>query len=123
MKMRIGIYTNQYPGISGCGGIGTYTHSLATGLAALGQDVHVLTNAPAYAPPKEINGVQVHCLHPGYLPVAERWLPGLRAAWQISHHAMQLVKSFALDVFEFPNWEGGGCFFKSPKTPKVVRLH
>jgi glycogen synthase len=41
--MRICLVTGEYPPQQG--GVGDYTHELATALAALGADVTVLTNA------------------------------------------------------------------------------
>jgi len=125
-RLRIGIYSNQYPGLPGTntvGGIGTYTRSLAAALVRLGHSVHVLTQSDAEAH-FEIDGVNVHCIQQRYLPILERWVPGARDAWRVSAAARKLSQDYALDIFEFPNWEGCGRFFKlSPAPPMVVRCH
>jgi len=128
--LRIGIFTNQYPGVSGAGGIATYTRSLATALAALGEEVHVLTPAEdgenQNGKPRLIDGVHIHTVKTDYLPFFERFIPGARSAWMVSAAARKLVRDYKLDIFEFPNWEGAGRFFKTapgPRVPMVVRLH
>lgn len=124
-SLKVGIYTNQYPGLSGSGGIGTYTRSLAAALHKLGHQVHVLAGGPDNQS-RQMDGVSVHSIKTGHLPIVEKRFPGARAAWQISSKARKLAKDYALDIFEFPNWEGGGRFFKGrfgPRIPMVVRLH
>jgi glycosyltransferase involved in cell wall biosynthesis len=43
--MRIGLITGEYPPMEG--GVGAFTHELATALAALGHEVHILTHRQA----------------------------------------------------------------------------
>jgi glycosyltransferase involved in cell wall biosynthesis len=128
-RLNIGIFTPHYPSQTEVGGIGTYTRNLARGLVELGHRVHVLTIESAKYGRAEANpddGVKLHVMRTGYLPFVERWLPNARAAWQISAAARKLSRDCNLDIFEFPNWEGSGRFFRcgmKGKTRLLVRLH
>ena len=59
--------SQEYPGVSDYyGGIGTQYGGLAPGLAALGNETHVVTLAPPTGvAPAELDGVRVHGLRPG----------------------------------------------------------
>ncbi len=123
-RLRVGIYSAQYPGISGAGGIATYTRSLATGLTELGHEVHVLTLGTGE--PCEVEGVHIHFVKARHLPLLERVYPGVRETFNISMAARTLCKDFNLDVFEFPNWEGRGAYFNrlpGARPAMVVRMH
>src|SRR5687767_1552497 len=110
--LKIGIYSNQYAGLNGEGGIGTYTRSLAVALAAQDHEVNVLTPGleNSIGRPQLIDGVHLHTIRRSYLPVLERVFPGARAAWSVGAAARQLVRDYQLDLFEFPNWEGRGRY-------------
>ena len=120
--MRIAYYTPNYPGLTGEGGIGTYTRSLALGLTALGHNVHVLT--PGDRPETTDEGVGVHFTPTGHLPGLDRLVPGAGACWRVHRAMRRLVKTFGIDLVEFPNWEGYGVLFELlGRVPIVVRLH
>jgi glycosyltransferase involved in cell wall biosynthesis len=120
--MRIGFYTPNYPGLSGDGGIGTYTRSLGRSLAEAGHEVHVLTpGARASAPD---GPVRVHFTRTDHLPGLDLLVPGAGACWHIGRMMRRLARVHHLDLVEFPNWEGYGlCYQRVTRTPIVVRLH
>jgi glycosyltransferase involved in cell wall biosynthesis len=127
--MKIGLYTPQYPGVTGEGGIATYTRNLAQALSALGHTVHVLTAAGEsrggqHAEPCNDRGVMVHQVRADHVPLLERVLPGSGANYRIGAAMQRLVRRYGLEVVEFPNWEGLGLWFAAlRKVPLVVRLH
>jgi hypothetical protein len=125
--LKLGIFTTSYPGITSSGGIPTYTRALAAGMVGLGHDVHVLTLAPEGCGDETlvVDGVHLHLMSGGYLPLIERVAPGAWQAAVVSARARWLAERQQLDLFEFPNWEGMGSFYKvaGRRRPMVVRLH
>lgn len=120
--MRVGIFTPNYPGVSGDGGIGTYTQNLARGLQAVGHRPTVLT--PGCGAPVVTSDGDVHFTSTRYFPIADRIFPGFGACWRVCRAMRRLVREQQLEVVEFPNWEGVGLLFqKLSRTPVVVRLH
>ena len=120
--MRIALYTPNYPGLTGEGGIGTYTRTLALGLTTFGHKVHVLT--PGDLPETTDEGVRVHFTRTGHLPVLDRFVPGAGACWRVHRAMRKLVRTCGIDLVEFPNWEGYGVLFELlGRVPVVVRLH
>jgi glycosyltransferase involved in cell wall biosynthesis len=75
--MRLGIVTGEFPPLQG--GVGDYSHQLAKALAALGAEVHVLTD-------RRCAGFQAatFTLH----PLVSRW--SFFSLWRIRHWARQL---------------------------------
>lgn len=119
--LRIGIYTPTYPGLTGEGGIGTYTRDLAHGLARLGHAVRVLT--PGDGPPADDGPVRVAFTHAGYVRGLDRLAPGAGGCWRVGRAMARLARAEKLDVVEFPNWEGMGLVYQRfGPTPTVVRL-
>ncbi len=120
--MRIAFYTPNYPGLTGEGGIGTYTRALALGLTALGHEVHVLT--PGERPETTDEGVRVHFTRTDHLPGLDRLVPGAGACWRVYRAMRRLVNTCGIDLVEFPNWEGYGVLLELVgRVPVVVRLH
>jgi glycosyltransferase involved in cell wall biosynthesis len=121
--LRVGIFTPSYPGITGEGGIGTYTCHLAHGLTSRGHTVHVVTPGPANTDTSD-GLVAVHTVECKHLPVLDRFLPGAGACYRVSRAMRRIVAGHKLDLVEFPNWEGLGVLFclRRP-APVVVRLH
>jgi hypothetical protein len=120
--MRVGFYTPNYPGLTGDGGIGSYTRTLGLGLAGRGHTVHVLT--PGTGPAVRDGAIHVHFTGTRHLPGVDKLFPGAGACWRVGRAARRLVRDHALDVVEFPNWEGYGLLFlRTARTPTVVRLH
>jgi glycosyltransferase involved in cell wall biosynthesis len=124
--VRIGLFSPTYPEINGTGGIPVYTQSLATGLLALGSEVHVLIHDATgrLEPSFSRDGVTIHAIRPRYAPLVSRWLPNLRECVETSAAAFRLSVRHGLDVFEFPNFEGMGAALWTAGRPRiVVRLH
>lgn len=120
--MRIAIFTPNYPGLTGEGGIGSYTRTLAHGLSALGHTIHVLT--PGRQTSTNDGPVRVHFTQTDYLPGIDKIVPGAGACWRIACAMQRLVRDYNLNIVEFPNWEGFGLLFaKLSRIPVVVRLH
>jgi glycogen synthase len=127
-SVRVGIFSSAYPGINGTGGIPVYTHSLATGLVALGHEAHVLVHDERGELDEEftVDGVHLHSVRATHAPVIARWLRGSRESLQTSIAALRLARRHRLDVFEFPNFDAMGAPFGALGRlvpPMVVRLH
>ena len=121
--MKIGFFSSGYPGVTGEGGIGTYTRNLAHALAALGHGVHVLIPGED-RPTVEDGPVSIHLCRNDYLPVADRIIPGAGASYRVGTAMARLVKRHGLDIVEFPNWEGVGLWYAAQRpAPFVVRLY
>jgi glycosyltransferase involved in cell wall biosynthesis len=120
--MRIGFFTPNYPGISGEGGIGSYTRTIGRGLADRGHEVHVLT--PGRCESKTDGPIHLHGVAMDRLPGLDRLAPGAGACLRVALAANRLARRRRVDVFEFPNWEGyGALYVAAARTPSVVRLH
>ena len=120
--MRIGFFTPNYPGLTGEGGIGSYTRTLGFGLSALGHEVHALT--PGDRPDTADGPVRVHFTSTRHLPGLDKLAPGAGACWRVGRAMRRLVRDHRLDAVEFPNWEGYGlAFARLARTPTVVRLY
>ena len=121
-RLRIGLYTPNYPGLTGDGGIGTYTRALAHELDRLGHAVHVL--APGDRGPADDGPVRVHFTRTDHLAGVDRLLPGAGACWRVARAMRRLARAERLDVVEFPNWEGLGLLFEQwSRVPVVVRMY
>jgi glycosyltransferase involved in cell wall biosynthesis len=121
--MKIGLFTPNYPGVTGDGGIGTYTRNLAHALCKLGHELHVVTPGPCRQHVAD-GPVTFHLIRGGHIRILDRLLPGSGNCYRIRCEMRQIVRQHQLDVVEFPNWEGFGSFFclRRP-VPVVVRLH
>lgn len=119
--VRVGIYTPNYPGITGEGGIGTYTKQLAATLVDGGHEVHVLTQGER---PVVMDGrVHVHSSSTRHIPLVDRAWPGAGACWRVGRAMTRLVREHNLDIVEFAAWEGLAAYFAMRrKVPMVVRL-
>lgn len=121
--MKVCLYSPNYPGISGEGGIGTYTRQLARALSNLGHEPHVLTPGPTRDLVHE-GPVTIHLAPADYYPILDRLMPGVGACWRIAKVMRQIVARYNIDVVEFPNWGGIGLAYGMGRpAPMVVRLH
>jgi glycogen(starch) synthase len=120
--MRIAFYTPNYPGLTGEGGIGTYTQTLGRGLAERGHEVHVLTQG--VQPPAADGPVRVRFVSTRHLPLVDRAFPGAGGCWRVAGELRRLVREHQLDVVELANWEGYGLLhLKTSRVPTVGRLY
>jgi glycogen(starch) synthase len=121
--LSIGLFTPNYPGVTGEGGIGTYTRHLAHGLVERGHRVRVIT--PAGSADEVLDaGVRVRLVRTGHFPLVDRVIPGFGACYRVARAVRRLAAEERFDVVEFPNWEGLGAFCCwSRRMPVVVRLH
>lgn len=121
-SLRIGLFTPNYPGLTGEGGIGTYVRNIGRALTGLGHHVHVLT--PGEGTDVQDGDVHVHFTKSSHIAGLDRLVPGAGPCWRIGQRMQHLVREHALDVVEFPNWEGRALWFGwRRQVPLVVRLH
>ena len=120
--MNIGLFSPNYPGVTGDGGIGTYTRELAIAFRAAGHNVAVLTGGQKRGQTMS-EGVPIDIIEPRFIPVLGSMLPGVVPSIRVGRKALQLVDTAKLEIFEFPNWEGMGLWFAlRRRVPLVVRL-
>jgi hypothetical protein len=122
--MRICIISSGYPP-SDAGGIGTYSHTLATGLAQSNACVVVLAKDKADLYTVE-DGVHVYRKNSYFtIPLIEKVLPGISWSIYVYFWLKRNTKKYGFDVVEFPNWEAPGLvaqiMMRSVKS--VVRVH
>jgi glycogen(starch) synthase len=121
--MKICLYSPNYPGINGEGGIGTYTRQLSRALSSLGHEPHILTPGPAREMVSD-GPLTIHLTPIDYSPVLDRLMPGAGACRRIAAAMRQIVARHAVEVVEFPNWGGVGlAYCLGRPAPMVVRLH
>lgn len=134
-KLRVCLISSEYPPETGGGGIGTYTHNLAHGLASDGHHVTVIS--------RSITGIQTTTVDEGVrlIRIAENKLPfkGLGRVMSIISGNSFFVWWYSVSIFEFidklikiegsfdiiegPLW-GAECaaYKRSINVPLVVRL-
>ena len=137
--MRICLVSQQYPP-TGTGGIATYVHCLAHGLAAAGHDVSVISDdshqkravgdcRPGSAlSTGEVNVYGVpHASIPLPSPVRRKGL----GIWKTFERSLAVDRAIArlersqgpFDVVEMPNWGSESLIYSfRPRAPLVVRL-
>lgn len=119
--LGIALFSPNYPGVTNEGGIGTYTKDLAGGLSGLGHRTFALT--PGQGPAVMDGDTEVRQVETRHLPVADRLFPGAGACWSVMRAMQSLVRERAVEIVEFPNWEGLGVVFQRlSRIPVVVRL-
>ncbi len=133
--MRVCLISEEFPPETGWGGIGTYAHVLATGLAELGHRVHVVARTWGEPGVTAVGGVRVHRLA---IPEPS-WRRGtyyfnlhfpetrelLLWTWQASRVVSRLAAAGGLDVIESPEFHAQGLAagLRSRHIPLVVKLH
>jgi glycosyltransferase involved in cell wall biosynthesis/GT2 family glycosyltransferase len=110
-------------------GIARWTEGIATGLAARGHQVHVITRAEETESLRYAGGVWLHAVLPESDGAAEAVLahdlPPNIAAWtRRVWREVQAIKDFGLDLLSFPIWdlEGVACL-DDPGIAVVMSLH
>src|SRR5688500_13059004 len=126
--MNVCLVSREYPPDTGWGGIGTYVHHLAHGLAAQGHRVHVLAQGLTRSAESQDGPVTVHrILHTRVFSKGGRlreW--GLRAeySYHVGRLLARLVPQAGIDIVEAQNFTGEGLAYSFRKrTPLVTRLH
>ena len=131
-RLRICLVSEEYPPESGWGGIATYTHVLALGLAGLGHRVHVV--ARGWETRTDEGPVTVHRLRIGEPSWrrGRRWVPlrfpetrgVLLWSWAVRQAIRRIEASEGLDVVEAPEYHAQTLLADtSRRVPLVVRLH
>ncbi|GGJ02210.1 glycosyltransferase [Neoroseomonas lacus] len=113
-------------------GIARWSEAVASGLAARGHAVHVITRAAAEEEEESVHfegGLWIHALRPEAAgaagPMLTHDLPPNIAAWNRRvWREVQAIKSFGLDLVSFPIWdlEALACI-DDPDIALVMSLH
>ena len=112
-KLHICYFSQEYPP-GPIGGIGRATHELATGLAALGHTIHVLTRGTGHHRVDFEDGVWVHRIVPETRP-----LPSCLESLGIPPHIwdysaslyaelLRIHRHKPVDLVQAPNWDAEG---------------
>jgi len=112
--MRIAIISRELPPHGG--GIGSWSSKAARGLARLGNEVHLFTQAHLGEPAEELlTGVHVHRLHPAKLrPFSLAWAWAVRRA---------VVAAGPFGVVQACEWDAEALVYAlRPIAPLVTRL-
>lgn len=112
--MRIAIISRELPPHGG--GIGSWSSKAARGLARLGNEVHLFTEAHNGEPPEDNStGVHVHRIRPARLrPYSLAW------AWAA---ARAVAVSGAFDLVQACEWDAEAMVYAlHPDSPLVTRL-
>jgi glycogen synthase len=113
-----------------CGGIGVWTHELATGLAALGHEVTVITRGNDHPTVDFENGVWVHRIVSQFQSTRDTpLLPDLPQvvkdyAYTAYDEVMRVAVLRGLDIVSSPIWdlEGAACIADG-SIPTILSLH
>jgi glycogen(starch) synthase len=137
--MRILYISNEYPPETGFGGIATYTGNTAMGMAAIGNEVHVICRAASgKARTYSDCGVTVHRIPPGTypLPQGRAWyfarqfcygsIPHalVRLAWAKAAYNAIFDMRVTFDIIEYPECGAEGYYLRAGIFGQTVaRLH
>ena len=117
--MNICFLSQEYPPETHVGGIGTYTYNMASALARLGHEVHVIASTKSVDRTVQDNGISVHRIkrqkiklkeleHLYYSYLAAKKIPEIKCYFDIVQSS-----EFASEAF---------CFALNKKFPLVTRL-
>ncbi|MGA2775587.1 MAG: glycosyltransferase [Candidatus Omnitrophota bacterium] len=126
--LSICLVSREYPPDTAWGGIGTYSYNLAQGLAAAGQNVHVICQGLDVDKEYEDNGVYVHQVaHKTNFPfkgIFREFLLRWEYSQSIYDKLKEVIKKHHIDIIEAPNLSAEGFIYSlHKKTPLVTRLH
>lgn len=126
--LNICLISREYPPETGWGGIGTYTYHLAQGLADLGHQVHVISQALDSDQEYCDGDVFVHRItHPSIFLYKGRLKEfGLRLeySYRVNQKLKELINKYRIDIVESANFSAEGFLYSFHKsTPLVTRLH
>jgi glycogen(starch) synthase len=129
-RLKICFLSQDYPPAD-CGGIGVWTHELATSLAKLGHEVSVVTRAATVHSTVDFEeGVWIHRIVPHWQPKRKQpMLPDIPQvtkdyAFTAYDEVMRIAQIRELDIVSAPIWdlEGIACV-ASGLIPTVTSLH
>ncbi|ANH73565.1 glycosyltransferase Family 4 family protein [Ralstonia insidiosa] len=128
-RLKICLLSQDYPPAQ-CGGIGVWTHELATGLARMGHEVSVVTRGHDHPTVDFEDGVWVHRIVPVWWP--DRATPALPDippvirdyAYTAFDEVQRIHARRGLDVVSSPIWdlEGIACIADG-SIPTILSLH
>ncbi len=141
--MRIFLVSSEFPSYTPLGGIATYTLHCATGLHALGHEVHVITRSIDDVPTStQVDGIMHHLLGHGSFPLPQHrfayplrkvcytCIPQtlIRLAWakEVFKAIAKLIQDGCIpDVIEVPDCGAEGYYLarNALRQKLVVRLH
>lgn len=126
--LNICLISREYPPETGWGGIGTYTHQLAHGLVGAGHRVHVIAQGLQKDEDGMDGDVYLHRIaHRNifYKRFAlNDFILRLEYSHRVNEKINELLKKFAIDVIEGPNFSGEAFIYSLfRKIPLVTRLH
>jgi len=117
--MKICFFSAEYPPETHSGGIGTYTHGMASALAGLGHEVHVIAATAKDGGDVQVDGVRVHRLK------KRRMKPKELELLAYSHAAGKKVKQVGccFDIVQAAEF-GGEAFWYSlgKRAPLITRF-
>ena len=126
--LNICLISREYPAETGWGGIGTYTHHLAHGLAERGHNVHVISQSLNGDKYYKEGKVSIHRVshnnfffHSGFF---REFSLRLEYSRSVCLKLKEVVKKYKIDIVEAPNLSAESFVFGlSKKIPLVIRLH
>lgn len=126
--MRICLISEEYPtASSGWGGIGTYTHTLAQGLAASGNSVFVISRSEEKEEEYQDGSVLVCRIRAVNFPVPflHPYLNIFGYSLAVKKKLEKVIREKEIDIVEAPEYAAEAFFFSRSKRsiPLVVRLH
>jgi glycosyltransferase involved in cell wall biosynthesis len=117
--MNICFLSQEYPPETKGGGIGTYTHNMASALVKLGHNVHVVTSTRSRGGTFEEGGVWIHRIKKPHLKPKELEL--LLYSWSASRKLAQIDCDF--DLVQASEFEGEAFWYSSRRDcPLLTRL-
>jgi hypothetical protein len=126
--LNICLVSREYPQETGWGGIGTYTHQLAHGLARNGHNVRVIALSLDGNNEYMDGNVYVHRISHRILflkkgPLLE-FAVRLEYSYQLYKNLKALIDRYDIDIVEAPNFFAEGIVYSLFKrVPLVTRLH
>ena len=138
--LHIALISEEYPPLTGWGGIGTYTYNLARGLTAAGHRVEVVAGATeaaftqteggmtlhriGFAPPTALSKRAVY----GFFQMMAGRMPELRRRLEFAHAAFGLLRRIHRDdpfqIGEAAEYGSNGYYLaRAALMPMVVKIH
>ena len=117
--MKICFLSKEYPPETHAGGIGTYTYNMATAMAKLGHEIHVITSGQRDGQTEPVNGVWVHRVKSPNIKPYEFHI--IKYSYAAVKKLSQLNRRF--DIVQASEFEAEGLWLTLKKTfPLVTRL-